>query len=125
MKLLAIWNSQYAWAALAAMKKTPKLAYALLKFERKYMAELDICNKQRETIIYDVMQIEPPAMVSIGEDTEQFKVFMARFNEFLQSDSELAPSAVTIDELIESLGSDPANRISEDNIALLEPFFTA
>lgn len=125
MKLLAIWNGRFALARLSALKMPPRLAYKLLKYAQKFAAELEACDKQREKYVYEVAGAEPPAIVKLEDGTPEFEVFRAKFNEFLQGESELGWSGMTMDEVIDALGSETGNVISEKDLELLEPFFTA
>lgn len=124
MKLAEIWNSARAWGVLSKLKKNPKLAYRLLKYEKKVNAELKVCNKQRETLVYEAAGVEPPAIVDLGSDTPEYKAFMVKFQEFMQSESDLEWAGISMDDLIEALGAETANVLSENDIELLEPFFT-
>lgn len=128
MKLLEIHNSAGAWRTLAALKKNPKLAYRLLKYEKKVDAELAVCEQQRSAFIYEAAGVEPPEpgeqkIVQIGAETPEFAAFMAKFNEFLQGESDLAWIGIGMDELIDGLGS-ATNVLTERELELLEPFFT-
>ena len=123
MKLYEIWNAKAAWTTLSALKKNPKLAYRLMKYEKKVDAELDVCNAHRERIVYQCAGLEPPSTVSLAEGTPEFTKFLADFNVALDVESDLTWSGVTMDELIEALGAQGANVISESELELLEPFF--
>lgn len=124
MKIAAIWNSSKAWAVLSKLKKNPKLAYRLLKYQKKVAAELEIFEAQREQLVYETSGAAPPAVVQLEEGTPEFAAFAAKFQEFAQGESDLQWSGITMDELIEALGAETANVLSEHDIELLEPFFT-
>ena len=146
MKLVEIWNSTRAWGALSVMKKTPKLAYRLLKYEKKVERELKVCEKQKDALVYECVGVEPPTppdMVVVSlpptvtvDDTEnpgetkevenpQYVEFWKRFNEFLQGDSDLQLVGITMEELIDGLSEKDGNALSEREIELLEPFFAS
>lgn len=125
MKLAAIWNSSKAWEVLSKLKKNPKLAYRLLKYEKKVSAELEVLEAHRQKLVYEAAGVEPPAIVSLGVESPEFIAFSAKFQEFAQGESDLAWAGITMDDLIEALGAETANVLSEHDIELLEPFFTA
>jgi len=124
MKLFEIWNSSKAWGTLSALKKNPKLAYRLLKYEKKVNSELEACEKHRQACVYEVSGAEPGSVVNIAEGTPEFAVFLKKFNEFLQGESDLDWIGVSLDELIDALDAEIGNVLSENDIELLEPFFT-
>jgi hypothetical protein len=142
VKLHLVWNSRNAWQNLAALKKAPRLAYRLAKYHKQLMEEYNICEKQREAFIYEAAGVTPPeppevlivnipsrVMTEATEeepsheiDNPQFVGFLTKFNEFMQGDSDLELVGVTMDELIEGLAPDAF--ISQDDLVLLEPFFS-
>ena len=124
MKLSQIWNSAKTWAVLSAMKKPPVLAYKLFKYEKLVQAEIEACDVRRQALIYEIAKTEPPAIISLNEGTPEFTDFLSRFNDFLETESDLAWSGITLDELIATLGAEAANVMAESEILALEPFFT-
>lgn len=139
VKLVEIWNSAKAWGVLSTLKKNPKLAYRLHKYEKKVNAEMEACNKQRDAIMYECAGVTPPTppdtlIVQISAkiegpdkteiDNPQFIAFVKKFNEALNVESDLEWIGISMDDLIEGLGAETANVISEQDIELLEPFFT-
>lgn len=130
MKLLDIWNSKQAWAALSALKKNPKLAYRLHKYEKLVSAELDVCDKQRDALIYEAAGETPPPpgvvkVVEVKAGTPEHASYLAKYTEFLTgTESDLPWIGVTMDALIEALGAETSNVLSEDDLDKLEPFFT-
>lgn len=144
MKLKEIWESPAGWQSLSATKKAPKLAYRLLKYEKKVERELEVIRKQRETIIYEVIGNERPKhgdilLISIPETIDnpeqipgpepreqivnpQHRAFHDKFNEFLDGVSDLGWIGLSMEELVEGLGE--ANVMSENDLERLEPFFT-
>lgn len=123
MKLYEIWNSSVAWSVLSRLKKNPKLAYRLLKFEKKVAAEIETCEQHRKTLVYEASGLEPPAEVTLKEGSPELAAYMAKFNEFMQGDSDLPWVGISMDELIDALGAEAGNVLSENDINLLEPFF--
>lgn len=124
MKLYQIWNATPAWKALQALKKKPQLAYDLLTYAKKVGTELTTCNEIREQCVYEISGVTPGEMANIPEGTPEFEKFRALFNEKLQVESGLEVFHLTLGKLIESLGAEAGNVISEDDLELLEPFFT-
>jgi hypothetical protein len=129
VKLVTIWNSKAAWAALSALKKPPKLAYRLHKYEKLVSAELDVCEKERDRLIYEgagkVMTPGVVEHVELKDGTAEFKEFVAKFNEFcVGTESDLPWSGIKMDDLIDALEAERGNVLSEDELEKLEPFFT-
>lgn len=124
MKLITIWNAREAFAKLAQLKKPPKLAYRLMKYGRKFVAEFDACEEQRIKCVYEAAGVEPGTPdTNLLPGTPEFAEFMAKFNEFLDSESDLEPVGVGMDSLIESLDSERGNVLTETDLVLIEPFF--
>lgn len=128
MKLLSIWNSAATWQHVSSLKKNPKLAYRLLKYEKQVERELLVCQKMQDSLIYELAGVEPPKpgdvlIVNISDDKDKMQVLNARFNEFLQGDSDLDFIGMTLDELIDGLDEKDGNTLSENHIERLEPFF--
>ena len=124
MKLAQIWNSRNTWAALSVMKKPPMLAYRLFKYEKLVQTEIEACDVRRQALLYEIAKVEPPASVMLNEGTPEFVEFLARFNDFLKTDSDLAWSGITLEELVVTLAVADANAMTESDILALEPFFT-
>lgn len=128
MKLVQVWNSAVAWQALANLKKNPKLAYRLLKYTRKIEHEIAICEKHRQSIVYELSGMEAPKdgdvlIVDISTDEAKMAELNKRFNEFLQQPSDLPWIGLTMDDLVEGLSADALNAVSENDIVRLECFF--
>lgn len=123
MKLVTIWNASNAWATLSALKKNPKLAYRLLKYQKKVIAEHETCEAQRQKYVYEISGAEPGSIVALTEGTPEFADFLAKFNEFLQGDSDLEVVGISMDELIEALDAEKGNVLSGPDLDFLEPFF--
>ena len=124
MKLIQIWNSVKAWPVLAGMKKSPSLAYKLFKYEKLVQAEIEACEVRRLALIYEVAKAEPPAVVSLDAGTPELADFMSRFSEFLATESDLKWSGIQMAELMVTLGAESMNVMTENDILMLEPFFT-
>ena len=139
MKLVDIWNSSQSWTTLAALKKPPRLAYRLLKYQKKVNAEYEVCEAQRQKLVYECAGVAPPTppdilIVQISNTVEgpdgsqienpQFAELVEKFNEFLATDSDLSLIDITMDELIDSLDAEKGNVLSEMDLSRLEVFFT-
>jgi hypothetical protein len=124
VKLKDIVNSSAAWETLSKLKKNPKLAYRLLKYQKKVADELDVCTKHRDKLGRELSGDAPDAPWTIKANTPEAQEFHARFNEFLQGDSDLAWVGLTMDELIDALDAEKGNVLSEEDLEALEPFFT-
>lgn len=124
IKLMAIWNSAPAWDAVSSLKKTPKMAYRLLKYQRRVTKELEVCEEQRKALVYAAAKVEPGVDVKLAPDSPEVAEFIRSFEEFLSGDSDLEWIGVSMEDLIDALDANGGNTISEQHIALLEPFFT-
>lgn len=127
MKLVEIWNAQDAFAMLAALKKPPTLAYRLMKYERKYAAEVAVCEEQRSKCVCEVAGVEHGSseaeQVTLQGGTPEYAKFLALFNEFLNGESDLTPVGMDMEALAAALESQTSNTVSENDLKLLEPFF--
>jgi len=124
MKLFQVWNAQAAFKRLADLKKPPKLAYRLLTYSRKFDAEAAICEAHRIACVYAIAGAEPGTVVELNQGTPEFDTFFAKFNEFLSNESDLEPVGLDMDALIDGLDAEKGNVLSENDLALLDPFFT-
>ena len=128
MKLLTIWNSVDAWKSLQVLKKNPALAHKLLNYAKLISNELDTINKQKDQLVYEAAGVEPPTppevlIITIEKDTPQHDKFVILFNGYLQEESTLPVFDMAMTDLIAALSAKEGNTISENEIALLEPFF--
>ncbi len=123
MKLLEIWNAVPAWKTLSLLKKSSRLAYRLMKYLKAIDAEVAVCEARRQECVYGITGKQPGEAALIENDTPQFAELVVKFTEFLQEESDLPPVGITMEELIEDLGAEDGNRISEADLNLLEPFF--
>ena len=143
MNLLSIWNSVNfvvrkegqpdikinAWEAVAALKKSPKIAYRLLKYEKKVERELKIIAEKQSLLVYELAGVPPPTgndvvLCDISGEPEKMEQLQKLFNEFLSMTSDLELIGITMDDLVEDLSKHEKNSLSELVIELLEPFFT-
>lgn len=122
MKLYEIWNAVNAWKTIQALKKKPSMAYQFLMYGKEIGAQLLVCEERRQQIIYEVSGAEPGTPVDLT-GTPEFTKYEAEFQEFMRAESTLKPLDMTLADLITALDAEAGNRISEDDLELLEPFF--
>jgi hypothetical protein len=126
MKLLAIWNARDAFGRLSQLRKPPKLAYHLMKYERKFMVEYGHCEAQKNKCVYEAAGVEFGAPgVTLQPDTPEHMAFVLKFTEFLEQEAGLEPVGVDMDALIDGLDAEKGNVLCEGDIEVLEPFFQA
>lgn len=123
MKLFQIWNAVPAFQTLTALKKNPKLAYSLLKYMKQIESEVAVCEQHRQDCVYEVSGAARGTPVQIEKGTPQWDEFNAKFQEFMRTDSDLEAFDLAMGDLIDALGAETGNVISEDELELLEPFF--
>lgn len=131
MKLAAVWlatqqrqqDALSAWVALTSLKISPSVAYELLSFGETLADELDVINKQKNKLLYEITNTEPGGSVSLGSGTPLFNEFARQFNEFLVVDSRLAPCKLSFEKLLVELEKVGTNTISSIDLALLKPLF--
>ncbi len=127
MKLSEIWNARETFNRLALLRKPPKVAYRLMKYERKLSAELTLCEAQRSKCVCEVAGVDVGSIeaeqVTLMPGTAEFNAFLDRFNEFLDGESDLKPLELEMDALVDALDAESGNVLSEVDLALLEPFF--
>ncbi len=124
MRLYEIWNGVPALRTLASLKKNPKLAYLLLKYAKKVDVEMTVCEENRRLIAQEIFGAECGNDLTAKIGTPEFDTYNDKFQEFMQQDSDLSWTGVTLDELINALDAQDGNTLTEDDIRLLEPFFT-
>lgn len=141
MKLREIWDSPAGWEALSKLKKNPKLAYRLLKYERKVDKELTAIQQATDDLAFEVTGEEKPPKgvpkiititptIEVPDEEREGKTktvpnpvhaaYFEKLNAFLDSEADLEVTGITMDELLDALGE---QKISEEDIERLEPFF--
>lgn len=143
MKMRQIRDSVAVWQRVAKLAKAPALALVLIRYYKKLAAELQLLNEMNDNLIYECAGVEKPTPPDVtivqipemieapGEEGEEPKkvanpqniAFWEKFNKVLDSDSELFPLDMTLDQFVEELSKFPDNAISEDDLEMLEPFF--
>jgi hypothetical protein len=125
MKLVNVYMAKDAMTNLGKMKMTPGLGYKVLKYLRLFDAEFAIIEKQRVAAVHAATGTKEGEEVRIEPDTLPFTEFWRIFSDSLDVDSELAPMAMKLDELIAALDAEKGNVLSATDLAVLEPFFAA
>lgn len=123
MKLGNVFNAMRSWGALASMKMNPQVAYKILKYLRLVSAESDIIEKQRIALVHEITNTKEGEAVQIKPDTDEFREYIARFNEVLFTESDLKPCDLYFNEVMEALNNDQNEVLSIQDMLLLEPFF--
>lgn len=109
---------------MSALRKPPGVAYRLLKYERLVDAEFAIIDKSRNEIITKAASAESGSAVELKLGTPEFEAANSEFLAFLETNSELKPCELDMDDLTTALDAQPGNALAESDLALLEPFFT-
>lgn len=119
MKLIQIWVAREAWQRLASLKKSPKLAYRLMRYERRLSEELAVIDAKKNELIEAIA----PETKTVNANTLEMAQFIEAFGPFLDADAELQPIDMTLDVLIDAIDAEQGNVLSDSDCAALEPFF--
>lgn len=125
MKLATIWNAREALGRLSQLRKPPKVAYQLMKYEKLVMAEIDTIDKARTAFIMKAAGVADaigPVTLDVG--TPELVAFTIEFNAFLETESDLSVAPLNMDALIDALDGQAGNAMADSDLALVEPFFT-
>jgi len=131
VKLIEIWNAVNtseekpvsSWQAVSGLKKSPDLAYTLLTYGPKLGGEFTVIEKYRNELIYECSGAEPGKEVRLEPGTPEYAKFLAEFMTFLNKDSNLEPTGITMTALIADLKKKDGNMVSEVDLMLVAPFF--
>ena len=123
MKLADVFNSIQSWRVLSAAKMSPAIAYKILKYVKLVMDEHEVVEKQRVALIYEVTGAKEGESVKIEPGTEQFVEYITRFNEVLNTESDLPQCELSFGEVIEAVSKHNDNALSTVDLMTLEPFF--
>jgi len=121
MKLGNIFQSYPAWVSVSQLKLNPQTAYKILKYFRLLSAEHELIEKHRVSLIYEITGADINSRVELTPDTAEFKEYVSKFGAFLQTDSDLVKLDMSLEDFITNL--DPSNKLSTNDLVLLEPFF--
>ena len=123
MKLADVFNSMQSWRTLSTAKMSPAVAYKILKYVKQVMDEHEVVEKQRVALIYEVSGAKEGESVKIEPNTEQFVEYVTRFNEVLNTESDLPQCELSFGEIIEAVSKHDENALSTADLMVLEPFF--
>lgn len=122
MKLGNVVLASDAFNHLATLRMPPQMAYRLLKYGRLLSAERELAEQQRIAIVRKVSGIAE-GNVTLEPGTPEYQQFVTEYGEALEVKSDLAPLDLTLDELLEAIGSDGALSITD--LGNLEPLFAS
>ncbi len=125
MTLADIFVAREAWKRLAELRMPPHTAYRLLKYAKRVTAEYDVIEQQRAKLIRDASGTTDGEDASLLPGTPEYSAFVADFGAVLDTESDLKPSDMTLDFLLDMIGKEQGNALSAQDLAQLEPFFSA
>ncbi len=125
MKLLQILAAQESLGRVAQMRLPATLTYQLLKYLRQFDAEMEVIHKRREALILEAAGASTGVQVSLQPGTPEHAAFLTGFQTFLDEESSLAPFSGTLETILEVIGKDEANKLSVQDLSMIEPFFQA
>jgi hypothetical protein len=123
MRLYEVFVAKPVLDEVVKLKIAPKLAYRLLKYAKRVLAEWEVVEQQRVALIYEISKTPAGSSASIEPNTPEAAEYSKRFNEVLIVESELAPSDITMSELLDALGESEDNKVSVSELATIEPLF--
>lgn len=123
MKLYNVFVAKPILDEVVKLKIAPKLAYRLLKYAKKVLAEWEVAEQQRIALIYEISKAPQGSPASIEPGTPEAAEYGQRFSAVLDVDIELTKSDITMSELMEAIGVSDDNKVSVSDLATLEPLF--
>ena len=123
MKLANVYMARAAMNQLVQAKLSPKVAYRVLKFTRKFDVEFAIIEGQRSKLIRDISGTKEGENASIENGTPEMAEFFKKFAPILDTDCDLELCPLKFDALMDALDSEEGNVLSAQDLALLEPLF--
>ena len=122
MKLLQVYGANGAWGKLTQLKLPAKLAYQLMKYARKVADEYGVVEQARVGLIRELTNTKDGEQAEISVGTQAHEDYVKRFGAMLDVESDLKPSELKLDDLVEKLDSQE-NLLTTSDIGVLEPFF--
>lgn len=122
MLLGQVFQSLQAWQKLSGVDMRVGLAYKVLKYTRLVSAEYDIVEKQRVALIHDLSGTKEGEDAKIDAGTPEFESYVAKFNEIMLLESDLASLDITLEEVVSSV-DEKDESLTISDLAALEPFF--
>jgi len=123
MKLGEVFNAMNSWRALAVVKMQPQMAYRVLKYVKLVSAEWEIVEKQRVALLYEISGVAEGLDVRLEPGTPELEEYAKRFNEVLQTESDLEPFDGSLEEIMAVVRDNESNVLSVSDLAMLEGFF--
>ena len=122
MLLGTIFQSVTAWQKLSAIPLKPKVAYKILKYTKYVLAEYEIAEKQRVSLIHEVTDTKDGEDAKIEPGSDKFVEYATRFNEIMATEIKFEQIKLKLEDVVELLDDKP-DTLSVSDLALLEPFF--
>jgi len=123
MKLANVYMARAAMNQLVQAKLSPKVAYRVLKFAKKFEVEFGIVDAQRVALLREVSGAKEGKDAKIEPNTPEMATFVQEFNPILDTDSDMEVCPLKFDVLLEALDAEEGNKLSASDLAILEPLF--
>jgi len=123
MILGEVFQAMNSWRALAAVKMQPQMAYRVLKYVKLLSQEWEIIEKQRVALIREIAGVAEGQDAKIEPGSEEFNEYVTRFNEVLQTESDLVKFDGALDDVMAAVRDDESNVLSVSDLVVLENFF--
>ncbi len=123
MLLGTIFQSVTAWQKLSAIPLKPKVAYKILKYTKYVLAEYEIAEKQRVSLIHEVTDTKDGEDAKIEPGSDKFVEYATKFSEIMATEIKFEQIKLKLEDVVELLDDKP-DALSVSDLALLEPFFS-
>lgn len=117
-----VFNSISAWQKLSGVNMRPKLALKVLRYTKLVSDEHSHAEKMRTALIYEVSGAKEGEDVKLEPGTPELAAFVEKFNEVLQTESDLQPLDMDLSDVVEAV-DEKDESLTVSDLALLEPFF--
>jgi len=121
-----ILNGRDQWAKLAAVPKSPQVAYTLAKYMKRTISEnLELINAQINEYIVQfntAKEGENPSVDPVIDD-KKFAAFMKAREEYLNTQVEVPRIDITMDDLVAAIASNKGAMIDENMLMEIDDFF--
>ena len=122
MLLGEVFQSIQAWQKLSNINMKPKLALKILRYTKLMSAEHEHAEKLRVALIHELTNTEDGQDAKIEPNTPEFEAYVTRFNEIMQSESDLKQLDVGFEEVVNAV-DEKDETLAVSDLAMLEPFF--
>jgi len=123
MKLGQIVMARESFQRLSTLKMPPQTAYRLLKYLKLVTAESEVIEKQRINLIRDVSGTKDGEDVNLAPGTQEHARFLSEYIATLETESDLKPLDMKLDDLLAALAAEQGNVLSAADLGQLEAFF--